>query len=344
LLAAAMPGLAKPRAVGVGPVPGSARAVLVEGAALTHTGQFFGATAREALSKVDRALRAGGSSLGRAVKLNFVLAADDVEVGRVPGSPAVSLVSGSLADSAARVGVDAVGVSNKRRMRSPQVAVLPAGGRTYVSGQSANGSIPEATRATMEKLRQALEFQGLGWQHVTQVKSFLDPIASAEEVRAIIAGYFGPAPPPQVFVEWTSKGKIEIELVAEAPGATAPIEYLTPTGETASPVFSRIARLAHPSTIYVSGLYGSTPSDGAKQIHEILADLKASLADLGGDLLHMAKATYYVADDTASRQLNEIRPAYYDPKRPPAASKAPTRGTGRAGRSVTLDMIAVPRG
>ena len=341
--AAAMPLAAKPRVIGTGPVPGSAQAVVVESTALAHTGQFFGATAKEALAKVDKALKAGGSSLAKAAKLNFVLAADDVEVGRVSGSPAVSLVSGGLADGKARIGVDAVGATGKARMRNSQVAVLPAGGRTYVSGQSANGTIPEATRATMEKLRQALEFQGLGWNHVVQVKSFLDPISSADEVRGIIAGYFGSNPPPQVFVEWTSRGKIEIELIAEAPGAQEPIEFLTPPGETASPVFSRIARVAHPTTIYVSGLFGNSTGDGAKQIHEIFATLKATLAEAGGDLLHMAKATYYVGDDTVSRQLNEIRPSYYNPKRPPAASKAPVRGTGRAGRSVTLDIVAVPK-
>jgi enamine deaminase RidA (YjgF/YER057c/UK114 family) len=66
------------------------------------------------------------------------------------------------------------------------------------------------------------------------------------------------------------------------------------------------------------------------------------LAAGGSDLLHLAKATYYVADDVTSRKLNEVRPEYYDPKHPPAASKAGVRGTGKQNRTVTLDMIAVP--
>ncbi|HVC96352.1 MAG TPA: hypothetical protein VND64_21890 [Pirellulales bacterium] len=51
-----------------------------------------------------------------------------------------------------------------------------------------------------------------------------------------------------------------------------------------------------------------------------------------------------MADDDASNQLNTLRPEYYDPQCPPAANKAMVRGVGRAGRAVTLDMIAVPVG
>jgi len=336
-----------PRPVGRGPVPGSSQAVVVESVPLAHTAQFFAGSVKDALNDVNRALKAGGSSLERAVKLNFALASDDVAKDIRLGSrhlpPAVSLVTGTLPRAGYVVGVDAIGVSTKGAMRTTDVSVLAPGGRTYVSGQSANGSIPDATRATMEKLHNALKHQGLSWNHVVQVKSFLDPIQSADEVRAIIAGYFGKNAPPQVFVEWTSRGKIEIELIAEASTAQVPIEYLTPAGETASPVFSRIARVAHPATIYISGLYGAG-TDGAAEIHGIFAELKRVLEETNSDLLHMAKATYYVANDTVSKQLNEIRPSYYDPKRPPAASKAPVSRVGQAGRTVTLDMIAVPRG
>jgi hypothetical protein len=34
---------------------------------------------------------------------------------------------------------------------------------------------------------------------------------------------------------------------------------------------------------------------------------------------------------------------FYDPQRPPAASKAMVRGTGREKRTITWDMIAVPK-
>jgi enamine deaminase RidA (YjgF/YER057c/UK114 family) len=53
------------------------------------------------------------------------------------------------------------------------------------------------------------------------------------------------------------------------------------------------------------------------------------------------RITSYVTDDAASKALNDLRPNYYDPARPPAASKATVPGVGLDGRTVTLDMIAV---
>jgi len=61
----------------------------------------------------------------------------------------------------------------------------------------------------------------------------------------------------------------------------------------------------------------------------------------GSNFDHLAKATYYVSEDSSSQELNEFRPSVYNPERPPAASKAAVRGVGRAGRNVTVDMIAV---
>jgi hypothetical protein len=55
----------------------------------------------------------------------------------------------------------------------------------------------------------------------------------------------------------------------------------------------------------------------------------------------LAKATYYVSNSEASGKLNELRPKFYNPQRPPAASKALVKSVGRNEMSVTLDMIAV---
>lgn len=329
-----------------------ANAAVVEGAPLAHTNQVAGASAEAAIAEVGKLLKGAGSSLDRAVKLHFALGSDDTAAevsaavekqwGKRGLKPAVTLVTGKLARADAKVLVDAVGVTGTRNGGDASARILPAGGRTYVSGQSADGTIPQATRKTMEKLHHALKHMGLDWENVVQLKSFLDPIGSSGEVRKIIDDYFG-KPMPQVFVEWTSRNKIEIELIASAPDAKESIEYLTPRGETASPVFARIARIAHPVTIYVGGLHGTPGADGARQIHDIYGALKEATGKAGGDLLHLAKATYYVANDTVSRQLNEIRPSYYDPKRPPAASKAPVEAVGRKGCSITLDMIAVPK-
>jgi hypothetical protein len=57
----------------------------------------------------------------------------------------------------------------------------------------------------------------------------------------------------------------------------------------------------------------------------------------------MVKATYFVRNDEASRALSKVRGELYDPRRPPAASKAGVEDTGFEGRASVVDMIAVPR-
>ncbi len=58
----------------------------------------------------------------------------------------------------------------------------------------------------------------------------------------------------------------------------------------------------------------------------------------------MVKATYYVTDNASSRLLGTIREELYNPRRPPAASKALVKGVGKNGHSLMLDMIAaVPK-
>jgi enamine deaminase RidA (YjgF/YER057c/UK114 family) len=119
------------------------------------------------------------------------------------------------------------------------------------------------------------------------------------------------------------------------------IEYLTPPGMIASPIYSRVARVNRGDVIYTGGLYGPSGVSGEAQVRDIFAQLKGLLEKSGSDFRHMAKATYYVSDNDASTMLNKIRPGFYDPKRPPAASKAMVPGVGLESRSITLDMIAV---
>jgi len=92
--------------------------------------------------------------------------------------------------------------------------------------------------------------------------------------------------------------------------------------------------------VFVSGLYGPS-SDPVTQVAEMFEQLRRLLEAAGSDLSHLVKATYYVSDTAADERINTIRPTLYDPKRPPAASKIRVRGTGRAGKGSTLDMIAV---
>ena len=113
---------------------------------------------------------------------------------------------------------------------------------------------------------------------------------------------------------------------------------------SASPVYARVTRIDSGRRIYTSGIDG-IGKDGTAQVKDAFDKLQALLKQGGGDLKHLAKATYLVTDaggaEGASAMLNKLRPSYYDPKRPPAASKAGVRSTGVTGSGLCMDFIGV---
>lgn len=326
------------------------------------------------LDRLAAALKQADSGLEKMVKLNLVLARSDLLpkvrdacAKRIPGPnrPALSLVVGDLAVPGALVAADAVAVTGAKppvgrvertlvpnlagQLAGGTFAVLPAGPRVYISGQAEPGAdLATATRKTLESLEATLKHLGLGREHVVQVKAFFLPMKSANVVEREVSAFFGAGapPPPLVLVDWQMPQPIEIELIAAAPtpGGTEPVEYLATPKLKHSPVFSRVARINRGDLVYVSGLFGAGGAPAAAQIEAIFDELKTILTEAGSDLRHLAKATYYVSDASASTALNELRPRYYDPARPPAASKATVPGVGPEGRTVTLDMIAVVPG
>lgn len=346
---------------------GTALAVVVDPVPLAHTAQVYALDeqgrmvgARQQVEQVLKNLAGrlvgAKSSLNQIVKINIYLRHQETvpEVQRVlgktfrgPDKPAVCYVVGTLAHPDALVAMDAIALTATRAgqevTRRQGCAVLPPGPVVYVSGQAEKGDLLQATRRTMASLKATLDFLGLNPEQVVQLKAFLQPMTRTAEVEKEIAAYFpGQPAPPVVFVEWISSLPIEIELIAAAgpprDGADA-VEFLTPPGLAPSPVYSRIARINRGKRVYVSGLYGT--SGGTGQVQEMFGTLGRLLDTAGSDFRHLAKATYYVIDDDASKQLNTMRPKVYDPKRPPAASKATVASVGRPGRTITFDMIAV---
>ncbi len=331
--------------------------------------------AQAVLDHLEHALKPAGSGIDRLVKVNVYLARSDLREGfqavlaRRMGDrgsrPAVCYVTTPLPRPNVLLGIDAVAVSDRAPTRAGNVdrfnltdltvqrvgnhvAILPAGARLFISGQAEPGAdMAEATRKTLAGLDQTLKHFGLTRKQVVQVKSFITPIGSVADAESEMIDYFGPVSvPPLSFVEWKSAASqpIEIEMVVAAGNhpEAAPIEYLAPPQLKQSPVFSRVVRINHGNLIYTSGLDGPARAGGAEQVGAIFSLLEKVLKESGSDLKHMAKATYYVSDEEASRALNEIRPKLYDPARPPAASKAMVGGVGSSGRTVTLDLIAAP--
>lgn len=358
---------------------GTSRAVIVGNQPLVHTTQILprdtskSATdqTEDAMLRLLAAIDVGVGLPEQIVKLN-VYATDNASANAAAkflktflkkDRPAISYVITKLQVPHALVAVDAVAATDFRkpaveRFRETdssgpaEAAVLPAGPRVYISGQAekGDGSLADATRQTMAGLVKTLEHLGLKRRDVVQLKAFLNPMKdSAIAVREMMEVFRDEMPPPIILVEWESSLPIEIELIAASPeqaGKDAPsIEYLTPPWMKGSPVFARVARLNHPSTIFISNIYGDTQNpDGVDEVRSAYETLKRVAEGAGSDLRHLAKATYYVSSDDVSNQLNVVRPEFYDAARPPAASKAKVAGTGREDRTLTFDMIAVPAG
>jgi len=229
-------------------------------------------------------------------------------------------------------------------------ASAPTGTIVYISGMADTNSLADATRITLGKLMSALGHLGLTKSDVIQLKAFFQPMSQAAVVRKAIVDFYGGIAPPTVFVEWISPAPnppIEIELIAagksDSTNDSQSVVFLTPPGTSSTKVFSRVAKVNRGKIIFISGLYGMNARDGEGEVREIFQSLDKILKSTGSDFEHLVKATYYVSDDVAGNKLNDIRPEFFNPLRPPAASKAKVRGVGVPDKTVTLDMIAVTK-
>jgi enamine deaminase RidA (YjgF/YER057c/UK114 family) len=365
----------EPRYVDSAPKSGSA-AVIIDDLPLIHTAQFVaqaplgeGAAAIDAGKQVEQVMQqlaatlaAADSGLPRVVKVNLYVALEgDVPKVRArvathfPASkqPAMSLIVTPLQSNRQLVAIDAVAIGDANysveAKRMAFASYMPAGSRLYVSGQAERGdSFREATQKTLASLSFTLRHCGRSDADIVQLKCFL-PMNQSAEAMAVIGAYYGERTPAVTLVEWRSQTPpIEIECVAYGGvanrAAPTALEFLSPPGLAPSPVFSRVARIYRGGTVYLGDLPSGEAGALDEQVRVPFDALKTLLDRTGSDMRHLAKATYYVADDEISKALNGIRPKYYDPARPPAASKALIQSTGHPGARFVMDMIAVPRG
>jgi len=225
-------------------------------------------------------------------------------------------------------------------------AILPPGGVAYLSGVPAAGGLTEsAVTKAMNILLNTLRQLNLSPADIAQIKVFLAPASSAEEVLRQIDPLFADQPtPPVVFVEWLASVPVEIELVAQLPPQAKKqpaLEFFTPAEFRPSPAFSRAALVRGQRQIFTSGLSPRIEGTIGAQTRDVFRQLQEIAATAGSDMGRLAKGTYYTSADNASHALNKVRPEFFDPARPPAASKVMVHGVGQAGRTITIDMIAV---
>ena len=342
--------------------PGSSVSVVVQSERLIHTGQIFpevaaNGTKTSPVDQLSSVMHQAKQSLaevqaGSIVKLNLYVTSESVATEVLKAlpthfpqhAPAVSLVVTKLPSPIADVAADFIAVATENSgpvvARSAQIGELPKGSRIYVSGQAEQDmSLALATRKTLESLRKTLVFLGRSDADIVQLKAFIQPMQDWKIVQAEVDAFYA--------------GQPAVPLIAGGgqPKGDAPsMEYLTPPGMTTPTIYCRVCRINHPGTIYVSGLYSEhdrtklpdPAANGDTEVQSVFAQLKDVLSKADSDFEHLAKATYYVSSDAASVSLNKLRPGYYNPQRPPAASKAVVESVGIAGLGLTMDMIAVP--
>jgi enamine deaminase RidA (YjgF/YER057c/UK114 family) len=326
------------------------------------------AQAARVLANIELALKGARTALEHVVRLHVYVADSSVtpridrlladRFGGRRTQPAVTFVETAMPRAGALVAMDAIAATAwtttpgaatrvtvpalpRRTGRASHAAVQPAGPFVIVSGRAARGEFEPAIRETLAQLRGDLAAAGATFDQVVQIKSFLGDMSNAQRLEEIIAGSFvGSSVPPQVVTEWRQEPvPVEIELVAtvrHAGASRARVEHIEPIAGR----YSRVARVNDGQPVFMSGLYGAS-ADPVIQVEEMFAELQRVLQDAGSDIRHLVKATYYVSDKAADDRINAIRPTIYDPERPPAASKLSVRGTARAGRASTFDMIAV---
>jgi enamine deaminase RidA (YjgF/YER057c/UK114 family) len=326
----------------------------------------------QVLFNLETALAAVGSGTEHLVKMNLYVDGPRTaaKIKRMfakrfpaPVRPAMSWVCTPLPYPGVIVALDAVAVvpdaGSAKVIRTrcealagdskmADVAVLPRGDAVYVSGMSAKGDMASATADTMNQLMETIGLLGLKSDQVVQLKAFVGSMDEAQTIRKEMAKTFsGRVAPPAVLVEWTTTGSVEIEMIVAAgprksdasPSET--VSYFTPPGVKPSPVYSKVACVHGGKRIYISGMHSAQPGDGTAQVTDVFAAIESIVKESGTDMRHLVKATYYVSDKDPSAMLNKLRPNYYDPQRPPAASKAMVLGVGMADRTLSIDMIAV---
>ncbi len=350
-------------------VPGTAWSVQVGDVPLVFTravtagrgspsGADEGTRALEALGAV---LAASGSGLADVVRLTAYASSDAADAaasaavarGFADRPVALTRLRTPLAAAGATLAFEAVAVGRRPAagvtVSDAGAAVLPAGGKIFISGQAERGpDLAAAVRLTMAGLWRTLDHLGLRRTDVVQVKAFITPFAGhAAATREIAASFGGASVPPVVLLAWESTLFAEIELVVSASRlappekdriAYAPLPWLTP-----SPRYSKVVHVAAGTPlIFIGELDGGGAAGARNQMKAIFERLGSVLFDAGSSYRHLAKATYYLGPPETRTLLGDIRGVYFDPTRAPAASALTMASLGDPGRTALLDMIAIP--
>jgi enamine deaminase RidA (YjgF/YER057c/UK114 family) len=328
----------------------------------------------QVIKNAEIALKASGANFSNLVRINLYLKDDMMseqvlerlkEILPDDSFPAITFISGGQARREALMSMDLVAVATEDvagervtlyqsegifgKPNRSQVAVLAPGRKIFISGQAVPGEdLSDASHQTMRNLFATLAYLGAKAGDVVQVKAFFNPIDSARSVEEIIASFFrGREAPPVISVEWVSDpNRLEIELIASAEAHATTnnqaVSYYAPPWMTQATTFSRVVDIKSGGLFFTSGLYGEGEDD-EMQARDIFKTIGIVLEKAGSNYDHLVKATYYPSSEEGRQGFVTVRPEFYNPEKPPAASLIRVQGTGRQDKSINVDLIgAIP--
>ncbi|MCS7237967.1 MAG: RidA family protein [Thermoguttaceae bacterium] len=321
------------------------------------------------LRNVETLLAENGSGWDKLVRIHgYVTGVDAAQVlieglaSRMPEGdrPALSVVETPLPLEGAQVAIDVVAISAEdvktltlRRSSTiwgeegfADVALLPAVGLGFFSGYPEKGEQTEAAAKSLGGLLELGQQLGVTRSDIAYFRAFVQPVSLANTVKSQLRKTFvDQLVPPAAYVEWIASAPVEVEMIAALRSPSAllgdKIRFYNPPGVKPSPTFTRVV-LASPGVyIFTGGLIAQEAPDGVAEVRDIFKQLSDLVDQSGSDLRHLLKATYCVSGKESSAALDKLRPEYFDPARPPAASKVTVHGVAAKDRSIVVDMIAL---
>ena len=125
------------------------------------------------------------------------------------------------------------------------------------------------------------------------------------------------------------------------------IRFINPTTLATPPGYSNVVEITHGRTIFIAGQIALDQSgkivgqnDFRAQTQQVFENLKAALAAVGTDFIHVIKLNMYVVDISQLPILREVRDRYVNTANPPASTLVEIRRLAREEFLIEIEAVA----